>query len=132
MRTLLAAAILTWVSTTAMTQQRDLNSFWSRDLNSGTFWYSPCKAFLTGQGDLPDTFRKGECGGIVETVAYLASFLPLDVRSCPPTGSTTGQAVRIVVSFLEAHPERLHEDFTDLAMEALRQAWPCVKGDRGK
>jgi hypothetical protein len=44
---------------------------------------------------------------------------------CPPKGSTGGQAVRVVIKYIDSRPERLHEDFLDLAAEALRTAWPC-------
>jgi hypothetical protein len=34
-------------------------------------------------------------------------------------------ALRIVVSHIEAQPTRGHENFNGLAMEALSSAWPC-------
>jgi hypothetical protein len=34
-------------------------------------------------------------------------------------------AVRIVVSHIEAQPGRAHENLNGLAMEALSAAWPC-------
>jgi hypothetical protein len=33
--------------------------------------------------------------------------------------------VRVVVAYIEARPARVHEDFRNLALEALREAWPC-------
>ena len=37
-------------------------------------------------------------------------------------------SVRVVVSYLEARPQRMREPFGDLTTEALRDAWPrrCV------
>ena len=32
---------------------------------------------------------------------------------------------RISVAYLEANPQRLHENFIELTIEALRKAWPC-------
>ncbi|MFL6797468.1 MAG: Rap1a/Tai family immunity protein [Xanthobacteraceae bacterium] len=33
--------------------------------------------------------------------------------------------MRITVAYLEANPQRLHEDFIELTLQALRKAWPC-------
>jgi hypothetical protein len=37
----------------------------------------------------------------------------------------TGQAVGVVVRYIDQRPERMHEKFMTLALEALQQAWPC-------
>ena len=50
---------------------------------------------------------------------------PDDYRVCHPRGAVLYDAVLIVVSHIEAQPERLHENFNALAMEALSRAWPC-------
>jgi Rap1a immunity proteins len=44
---------------------------------------------------------------------------------CVPDRSTVGQAVRVVVAYIDQRPERMHEYFEVLALEALRRAWPC-------
>jgi hypothetical protein len=53
------------------------------------------------------------------------------VRSCPsdiaPAGEIHGQSIRVVVKYIDDRPERQHEDFMALALEALRAAWPCKK-----
>jgi Rap1a immunity proteins len=33
--------------------------------------------------------------------------------------------VAVVIKYIEARPERMHEPFADLALEALKAAWPC-------
>lgn len=63
------------------------------------------------------------CLGLIEGMEALATFNIF----CPPAGVTTGQQMRVVIAFIEARPQRLHEDFRLLAVEALRQAWPCKK-----
>jgi hypothetical protein len=45
-----------------------------------------------------------------------------------PEGQTTvAQQVRIVAAYIDARPNRLHEDFRVLALEALKDAWPCKR-----
>jgi Rap1a immunity proteins len=63
--------------------------------------------------------RQGRCSGIVEGFVFAGK----DV--CAPRAATTEQAVRIVVQYIDKIPERQHEDFRKLAVEALRAAWPC-------
>jgi len=44
---------------------------------------------------------------------------------CPPQNVTTGHTVRVVIAYIERRPERMHEDFRGLALEAIHEAWPC-------
>jgi hypothetical protein len=46
---------------------------------------------------------------------------------CQRAGVTGNQAQRVVIRWLEMHPEKLHLDFRELAMEALVNTWPCRK-----
>lgn len=43
----------------------------------------------------------------------------------PETGISNGQAARIVVNFLNEHPEKLQEYKLDLVLEAFAHAFPC-------
>jgi hypothetical protein len=45
--------------------------------------------------------------------------------SCPPDGVTNEQLVRMVVSEIEKHPDRLHEDFIVPAAAIMIASWPC-------
>jgi len=38
---------------------------------------------------------------------------------------TRGQTVQVVMAYIDSRPARLHESFYALALEALRNAWPC-------
>jgi hypothetical protein len=67
-------------------------------------------------------FRTGRCAGILLGISYFASSL---ARICWPEGITNDQITRVVVSYIDRRPERWHEDFRDLALEAMRDAWPC-------
>ena len=42
-----------------------------------------------------------------------------------PYGVTTGEIVKIVVRYGERHPDRTHFPLSLVALEALRDAWPC-------
>jgi hypothetical protein len=42
-----------------------------------------------------------------------------------PDETTTEHRVRVVVGYIEADPARMHEPMPRLAIEALRDAWPC-------
>jgi Rap1a immunity proteins len=45
---------------------------------------------------------------------------------CSPPGSRRDQIVRVVVRYLENHPEQLHEHEIILAGWALSKAFPCL------
>jgi hypothetical protein len=59
------------------------------------------------------------CIGIIDGLKYAASGV------CAPPDATLKQAVSIVVDYIDSRPERMHEYFNALALEALRAAWPC-------
>jgi len=65
-------------------------------------------------------FAFGRCFGLVEGLAYTGAF-------CVPSGVTKNQAMAVVVKYIEARPERTHEPFGMLALEALTAAWPCKR-----
>ena len=75
-----------------------------------------CREFLT---DGSNFYLQGFCAGILAGLSYT------DSHGCVPNAVTTGQVVRVVVKYIDSHPERMHEDFGALALEALRSAFPC-------
>ena len=44
---------------------------------------------------------------------------------CPPAQSTRTQLVAVFVEYLNRHPERRHEDFVKVALDALSAVFPC-------
>jgi len=46
---------------------------------------------------------------------------------CIPATATSAQSVSVVVRYLRNHPERLHEEFPFLVMDAFSDAWPCKR-----
>jgi hypothetical protein len=92
-----------------------------------------CRAAIANSE--PDDFKQGVCLG---TIYGLGSGLRIlqDLREagvkvspeiCMPKEVTLGQQLRIVAAYVDARPNRLHEDFRDLAWEALKDAWQCKR-----
>ena len=67
----------------------------------------------------------GDCAGMTRTLVAIGSHLPPKMRFCVPGAVTFQQASKVFVAFLDAHPERLQELSTVLAIDAFRAAWPC-------
>jgi len=61
----------------------------------------------------------------VSALVGVAPLLPPHYRFCIPGDVTAGETVQVVVAYLESRLSRLHEDFPQLAIAAMRQAWPC-------
>ena len=61
----------------------------------------------------------------VSSLKNIGPFVQQGMRICPPKTSTYGQAVRIVVSCMDRHPDLLNHAFQTLAHRALEEAWPC-------
>ena len=79
---------------------------------------------------LPDKDVRGmaACLGIVHGVADMIDVWDDSLGgSGLPEGYTTGQGVRIVVKYLQTHPEELNQRDTVLIFKALRQAFPLKK-----
>ena len=89
----------------------------AKDTASGNFMLPHCE---TSRNDDPS-----HCLGIIVGMGHLGPFLRADMRFCPPDNSTYKQALRVVLKFLHAHPELLHEEFKVLAHRALKEARPC-------
>jgi hypothetical protein len=79
-----------------------------------------CRDLLRNGGD-QDQPLMGVCIGIIRTMLHFSSAL----GSCAPAAASVGQTVREVVLYIDQRPERMHERFETLALEAQQQAWPC-------
>ena len=79
-----------------------------------------CRAFITDS--MRNLLEQGVCAGIIQAMFYFGR-TRLDV--CFPDGVKLAQAVRVVIRYIDQRPERMHERFEALALEALQQAWPC-------
>ena len=89
--------------------------------NSANAIMPGCRAFLGAEPPRSnmDWFKEGECVGVLHGLADLME------RLCIPSEATQSQVVRVVVNYIDRHPEKMHMPFTHLAAEALRAAWPC-------
>jgi hypothetical protein len=102
------------------------------DKNSANFVMVGCRSYLNSFG--ADPYREGHCVGFIDATITIGGgfkFAPAAAAAAPfvclnvPAGATLAQGVRIVVAYIEARPARMHEPFIGLALEALRDAWPC-------
>src|SRR5262245_36209824 len=109
LRATLIAAFITVLPVTGQAQY----------LDSANNVMKGCRAFLAKSKG--DTFLRGVCAGTVHAIAGLA----LDSDLCIPTEATVGQEIQVVVTYIDARPDRQHQDFRSLALEALKEAWPC-------
>ena len=89
------------------------------DAFSANWIMTGCLAVVANPGGV--SFREGLCLGIVSTIPSA------DEKTCVPPQATNQQMVRVVVQYIDARPARLHEPFQDLALEALRATWPCLR-----
>jgi hypothetical protein len=82
------------------------------------FYLPGCKDFIAGQSN----FLGGRCVGAVEVLDALSH----DTKAfCAPDTANNLERVRIIVTYIEARPERKKEDFMLLANEAMAKAWQC-------
>jgi Rap1a immunity proteins len=82
-----------------------------------------CRAFITDNApsDIDGVFQAGRCIGLMQGLGYPSRLFGV----CPPDEVTLAQRTRMAVTYVEARPERMHEDFRALAVEAMQKAWPC-------
>jgi hypothetical protein len=87
-------------------------------------WALPgCRSFLVSSDF--QAFKQGYCGGMVVSLMTVGADLPAGFRFCVPGGTSTEQAMRVLVIYLERRPILQHEPFYFLAREAFHEAWPC-------
>jgi hypothetical protein len=116
----------------------------AEDLQSANAFLPYCKSAIDSSLVF-NGFAEGMCMGIVVALAHVAGASDVGMSAlneegklrmlkerwrslCIPNGVTQGQLVRVVVRYLEARPQRLHEPFAEFALEALFDAWPCRPG----
>ena len=93
-------------------------------------WFLGCKAFAEGRPNTqPQLYGMAHfCSGVVHGLVAVGPLLPANLQFCPPQASTPSQLARVVVEYIEAEPQRMHEDFRQLTLEAFHDAWPCKSG----
>ncbi|HEY1137420.1 MAG TPA: Rap1a/Tai family immunity protein [Xanthomonadaceae bacterium] len=110
--------------------------------DDGNQLLSDCKMMLRiadgealGKETLDNIHRASSCVGrmqgiITTSTMYEASGRLKERLIClPPEGMNNGQAGRVVVKYLESHPDKLHKNGTMLAFFAIVEAFPCSAGE---
>jgi Rap1a immunity proteins len=95
------------------------------DQTSGNYWLRECKKDPKQLAQSSGSFQYGWCFGVV----YGLSMHPL---ICVPTQVPVVQEMDVVMKYLDAHPETRHKSFRLLALEALKEAFPCADGEKSK
>jgi Rap1a immunity proteins len=95
------------------------------NLASANSYLPGCRYFVVDNwaGGVREAYQRGQCSGFIAGLIYEAAGTSL----CMPSGVTYEQGVRIVIAYIEARPQRMHESFGLLALEALTAAWPCKR-----
>jgi hypothetical protein len=125
MRATIFGALLSVAVANAAAEAQDPTSLSANAILPG------CKAWMTaGTGTRLPTdpvalVTTGQCIGTIETLVHVGRSLPSSSRFCAPAEGIVGQAARVAILYIESRPQRTHENFTALAIEALHDAWPC-------
>jgi hypothetical protein len=95
-------------------------------IDAGPDAQKACRALVDGTYHNDDEARSaGTCEGMVETAMVFAPNMPADVRACPPQQGSVLESAKVVLRYLDNNPARLEQPGITLAIEALRDAWPC-------
>ena len=84
------------------------------------------------RGSAQVIYNSGYCEGLIDSMldmhaAYTeVSLLPRPFFCLPKEGIRVQQGVRVVVHYLDTHPERLQLKQRNLLIEAFRNAFPCA------
>jgi Rap1a immunity proteins len=101
------------------------------DKYSADYMLRYCRAAVSNEALTrpADAAMEGMCVGIIDAIGFMMSEFPPQEKeksSCPPSKVTLEQTVRAVITYIEARPERMHENFKTLVIEAIHDAWPCT------
>jgi len=89
-------------------------------------WRCNGTAKSKGEAVLGKAICAGYLCGFLDAYQVAATVHKTAPLSClPPTGISNDQAIRVVVTYLEAHPQELHETARSSVFLALRAAFPC-------
>jgi hypothetical protein len=109
------------------------------DANSAAVYYPSCLAAAElAQGKRPAADSEDAakqlrqaaiCNGALTAIMNVEAYFKPEYAMCGPDGSKIAfpQVVLTVTAYLKGHPERLQENFHQVAVAALAQAWPCTK-----
>jgi hypothetical protein len=120
MKSLFPALLVFTLAVPALAAESDVTT----PMFSGNVMLPHCRALV--DDDQATTPESGLCAGVISTVFWSQGFAREHVKFCAPKRAITrAQTRQVVVRYLENHPEKLHLDIRLLALEAMREAWPC-------
>lgn len=114
----LAAGTLSLVLTPAVLKYSAARAQESRTTGAETL--IECRRLANDEASKP--FNQGYCLGAVDAAASLHNRL----RFCIPGPVSKFQLIRIVVGYIERHPETQHLELAVLASYAFAEAFPCL------
>jgi len=107
------------------------------DANSAQVFYPSCLAasdIVQGKrpaADSPDAAKQLNqatlCFAALTAIMNVEQYFKPDYAMCAPDGTKVAQLVPVVTAYLKNHPERLRDNFHQLAVAALAAEWPCAK-----
>jgi len=94
---------------------------------SGRNFVEACRAAANNFPDHnTDMFKAGICVGQIAAMEFSGGELvEQKLRSCVPDDVTHLQMAKVVVGYLDGHPDLLDKPLTILITVALAQTWPC-------
>ncbi len=95
-----------------------------QELSSGNELLPRCLQALGEHAGPRDTSAASECRSLVRGVLDMTRLTP-SLQVCGTADVTVIQAVRVVVTYLNDHPEERDEPDTTLTLRALQRAFPC-------
>jgi hypothetical protein len=100
----------------------------AEDIYSANYYLEACR--IIGNGGYPKNdqmFIPVMCLGQLEALRFFATSIRKHggPRACLPKGVLARQIAKVVVAYLDRHPEWLHESFLGPAFDAVAEAWPC-------
>ena len=99
-------------------------------VDNGTDAQKSCQSLVDGGFQDSSAARAaGSCEGMLETAMVFSPNMSNDVRACPPAQGSTVESAKVLLRYLDRNPGRLSEAGITLAIEALRDAWPCEGDD---
>ena len=80
---------------------------------------------------IPQDFPAGTCWGAFAVLQEIIRHTDRGRRVysiCAPANSTRSQLIAVFVDYTGKNPQRLHEDFFNVAVDSLRVSFPCETG----
>lgn len=88
------------------------------DANSVNWMLPGCRAADQDRFN-DDPMRSGLCMGVIDAIAFASPTV------CASNNIALGQKIAVTLRYLEARPNRWHENFKMMTNEALTATWPC-------